>query len=308
MLSSTLKTLSLTAEIQIQKIPDTISSKNAKQIKDFRTTLFQIEALLRLLRKSSFFEPPQINQLQHTLKKIKSLEDLLGEWDFSIEILVNHKTKLSKIRQKELTKTIQLQSKKIITEINKPIWQSPLKDNLLANVNFLFQIEPNKSQKLILKNLKKIIKRTQEKIKKELLPEFTAKKYSHLTMETYFHDFRRSIRWIAITIQIFPELFSLSHQPQKLSTKNKSLVKNYCKNPLANLPFKNCLVKINLLSYYQLSEFIFIAGELKDAAAIYFLLSKETKNPNPQKELMIKTMREYLDINLPTHLLLEPGV
>lgn len=284
MIASTFKLITLEIELKLLQLSGiNISAQHKDKLTSLRSSLFKLEAFLRLFRKSSTLSQQQLLSIQKTLAQVKLFEDLLGSWELQQQIDPAHSHPLNLKVQKK---------------INQPAWRKPLEAQILKPVLFFKLIEPNDSADLILKNLQKIINRTQDKVSQELTPQFQASDFSHHSMEEYFHDFRRSIRWIAITIQLFPELFCLTPLPSRMSPEIKKLCKKMENNRFAHLPHHQCPIEIDRIKYYQLSETIDDAGRMKDSAEILFLKKVKSSNISKLKQPMLSLMNNYIQLKL----------
>lgn len=293
---------SLREKVLAQKITSRLGYGLIK--KEGRTDAFKAEAVLRLLVKMDCFSDDEVQILALWLRDVKSIEDALGQMDECLHFQKELRIKrASRQKIKDLEQKAALVSRFIQEMVLQMDWLGSRESSFLQELLFVKNIDPKTEMKSFTKALAGYLKFTDRRIKKELLPALKKKKFGPKSVEKYFHDFRRKMRWLAIYLQEFKECFFLSSEtPQSLTKNHSDLFKKYKKNPYTQLSKEKTLFEVDRFSFYLLTDFIYRAGDLKDQAEFHFnLLSEKLPSDLPEKKTkrqMMAMMDDYLGFKI----------
>lgn len=259
----------------INSLNQKISLANLQK-QDIRGVCFKVEGILRLYDRSKGVHGQDLQVLRKNLVLIKAIEDALGQAFFPMEVLEYAQAEKCYAAEAELKQQIQqveaeflkfLKKKQVIKQLQK--FQQEIKQ-----IKF-------RSNKFVVKAIRKEIKRINKKIKRRLQPIIEQNHYTLKELEDGVHEWRRMVRWISIYIQSHKELFKLVLESED---QKNSLVKKYQNNKFCQLGGPRAPYAISAVEFYRLSDYIVQLGEMKTQGENNFYIRKKM-------EIKIKPVR-----------------
>lgn len=240
-----------------------------------RVTAFRLQGVLRLLQSAKELSAKDKIQTQTLLKEIKSIEDAVGKMDEAYTTLQNAiKKSAPESKIEELRALTDKKSMEFRIQSESTGWLA--KGNAIKSfgkIDFLQKLSSTEEIALFKKVIREQIIATQMEIKNELLPEFAKKDFSYDSMEHYFHEYRRQIRWIAIYFSSLPKLFSLTpYNLEGHTPEQQQILEKYKGNKYAEIASENSPIKIDRYTFYLQAHYIQLAGDSKDIAEEHFKL------------------------------------
>lgn len=242
-----------------------------KIVHDF---VFNLEGLLRLHLKTKSLTKKEIKSTENCLEFLKRTEDFLGKIHLDLS-LKGYDFNLMK--EKELSKK---------TKILYNDWDK----KYLKIEKTLSSIQFKVHSKDILKMFTKEIKRIDKK-SISLKSFIEVKDLTHEALELGFHEWRRSIRWISIYMQFYKDSFYLDSVKTKFEPKRWSNLKD---SDFVNFPNSKAKIRMDKTLFFELSEYIFVSGKVKDKLEIESLLEKRISllNYKHQADQMFNTFNK----------------
>lgn len=239
-----------------------------------RDILFNLEGLLRLHLKTKSLTKKEIKSTENCLEFLKRTEDFLGKIHLDLS-LKGYDFNLMK--EKELSKK---------TKILYNDWDK----KYLKIEKTLSSIQFKVHSKDILKMFTKEIKRIDKK-SISLKSFIEVKDLTHEALELGFHEWRRSIRWISIYMQFYKDSFYLDSVKTKFEPKRWSNLKD---SDFVNFPNSKAKIRMDKTLFFELSEYIFVSGKVKDKLEIESLLEKRISllNYKHQADQMFNTFNK----------------
>ncbi|MCB9073542.1 MAG: hypothetical protein H6623_07955 [Bdellovibrionaceae bacterium] len=270
-----------------------------------RVLAFRLQGVLRLLNKSDDFKKKQGDKIHDLYSDMKTIEDVIGKMD---EVLTTLKRAIEKgapeSKLAKLRAQVDAQSKRVVEDIDSVhFFKQGGAERALEKIDFLEELHGKSEIHLVNGAIDGEIEYFQSKITEELIPGFKAEEFSHESMENYFHEFRREIRWIAIYFNSLPSIYSLTpYKTDGYTVEEQALLEEYKDSKYAQINSENSPVIIERVLFYKLTAYIEKAGDAKDAAEEHFKL-EEAGIPNDLDETqfkkdMIQIMKQFLDDNI----------
>ncbi|MCC6137269.1 MAG: hypothetical protein IT287_01450 [Bdellovibrionaceae bacterium] len=316
-MSTDFKTLQAGIESSLQRIKDkedkiiekTLSENKGEDLLGYvitssavRVTSFRLQGVIRLLNASPSLPSKKGKDIEILYRNIKTVEDSIGKMDEALTTLGNASKKgASEKKIKDLRKKADQQSKLVAKYYKQIGWlKNDAAEKSIDKILFLNQMSPNEESKIIRSAIASEIKTFQQKISNELLPGMRDQKFSHDSMEYNFHEFRREIRWVAIYFSSLPGLFSLkTYTLDGYTPEQQEILKEYKGNKYAEIDSENAPIVIERYTFYNLANYIQLAGNAKDIAEEHFKLIEagvdSELDENQFKNDMVKMMTAFIN-------------
>lgn len=262
-----------------------------------RDEAFHIEGLARLISRNVELKSKHKEALDEINRHAKIFEDILGKMDEYLALekrVVGHS-------KKSIDPTPLIHSQSILAhEMGlKTFGNSEWIKEQLSHIRFLKKWKTKKSLRVAKNAIADEIEVLTEKTINELLPQLKKRAFTYDTMEEYFHEFRRNLRWIPIYVQTLKDIFDLT--PFDTSTTNAfetKILNTYKNNPFTQVDPQHPKIAMDRFSYYMFSHTIGRSGVVKDSVEMHFRLNelkiKSPLNANKNHKEMIATIEEFL--------------
>ena len=256
--------------------------------RDVRGVTFALQAILRMYTKSSEFKntfsKSDREAIEQALIDVKDLEDHIGAYSLSKEILaaVKDKSTVDKDFIQFLERNVISAERSFHDFLKEEKWikkESKKSGKLLENLEEVKWPSGKHDLKYIQNSLKEYVLSIEEKINNKLKPMILSDKYGFNELENGVHEWRRSLRWIPISLMALSGKFSYSKLPAQLNPAEQALVDKYQNSKFTRLNGQEGQsIALPPLALYEISKLISDIGKAKDSGeAAHYLTSMYQK-------------------------------